>query len=113
MDSGQWTYFCSFPCPFLLQRRTFRVSDLCVPAGFRVAVISRDSGRLERLQALVSPPTRDALTTLVGNVGELSWEQKLCSRLSAGWCYGREDQLETEEKVKVARVFTLKVKVRL
>lgn len=77
-----------------------------------MAVISRDSSRLERLQTLVSPTTRDNLTTLVGNVGEWSclgnWEQKLCSWLRAGWCYWCEDQLETEEKVKVAHVLTLK-----
>ncbi|XP_037307498.2 uncharacterized protein si:dkey-238o13.4 [Pungitius pungitius] len=37
--------------------------------GFKVAVISRDSSRLERLQTFVSPSTKDNLTTLVGNVG--------------------------------------------
>ncbi|XP_018594925.1 uncharacterized protein LOC108926615 [Scleropages formosus] len=37
--------------------------------GFKVAVISRDSSRLEKLRAFVSPSTRDKLITLVGNVG--------------------------------------------
>uniref|UniRef100_H3CTV3 Uncharacterized protein n=1 Tax=Tetraodon nigroviridis TaxID=99883 RepID=H3CTV3_TETNG len=37
--------------------------------GFKVAVISRDDGRLERLRSLVSPTTQDNLTTVVGNVG--------------------------------------------
>uniref|UniRef100_A0AAQ4QX39 NAD(P)-binding domain-containing protein n=1 Tax=Gasterosteus aculeatus aculeatus TaxID=481459 RepID=A0AAQ4QX39_GASAC len=37
--------------------------------GFKVAVISRDSSRLERLQSFVSPGTKDNLTTMVGNVG--------------------------------------------
>ncbi|XP_029952231.1 uncharacterized protein LOC115391938 [Salarias fasciatus] len=37
--------------------------------GFRVAVISRDSGRLEKLRSFVSPDTREQLTTMVGNVG--------------------------------------------
>ncbi|KAL6107334.1 uncharacterized protein ACO6RY_10997 [Pungitius sinensis] len=37
--------------------------------GFKVAVISRDSSRLERLQTFVSPSTKDNLTTIVGNVG--------------------------------------------
>lgn len=47
------------------------VSDLCVCVcvGFKVAVISRDSSRLERLQSFVSPTTKDNLTTIVGNVG--------------------------------------------
>uniref|UniRef100_A0A8C2WPS3 Peroxisomal trans-2-enoyl-CoA reductase n=1 Tax=Cyclopterus lumpus TaxID=8103 RepID=A0A8C2WPS3_CYCLU len=37
--------------------------------GFKVAVISRDSDRLERLRSFVSPSTKDHLTTIVGNVG--------------------------------------------
>ncbi|XP_029289040.1 uncharacterized protein LOC115009290 [Cottoperca gobio] len=37
--------------------------------GFKVAVISRESSRLERLQSFVSPNTQDHLTTIVGNVG--------------------------------------------
>ncbi|TWW76290.1 uncharacterized protein si:dkey-238o13.4 [Takifugu flavidus] len=37
--------------------------------GFKVAVISRDRSRLERLRSFVSPTTRDNLTTIVGNVG--------------------------------------------
>ncbi|KAM9376374.1 uncharacterized protein KZ484_008967 [Pholidichthys leucotaenia] len=37
--------------------------------GFKVAVISRDSSRLDRLRAFVSPNTKDNLTTIVGNVG--------------------------------------------
>ncbi|CAB1323426.1 unnamed protein product [Coregonus sp. 'balchen'] len=37
--------------------------------GFKVAVISRDNSRLEKLRGFVSPSTRDNLTTLVGNVG--------------------------------------------
>ncbi|XP_028813919.1 uncharacterized protein LOC114766829 [Denticeps clupeoides] len=37
--------------------------------GFKVAVVSRDSSRLERLKAFVSPSTKGSLTTLVGNVG--------------------------------------------
>lgn len=42
-----------------------------VSEGFKVAVISRDSSRLERLQSFVSPGTKDNLTTMVGNVGKL------------------------------------------
>ncbi|XP_015237946.1 PREDICTED: uncharacterized protein LOC107089577 [Cyprinodon variegatus] len=37
--------------------------------GFKVAVISRDSGRLEKLRTSVSPNTKDNLITVVGNVG--------------------------------------------
>ncbi|KAE8295808.1 hypothetical protein D5F01_LYC04541 [Larimichthys crocea] len=37
--------------------------------GFKVAVISRDNSRLERLKSFVSPKTKDNLTTIVGNVG--------------------------------------------
>ncbi|XP_039619384.1 uncharacterized protein si:dkey-238o13.4 [Polypterus senegalus] len=37
--------------------------------GFRVAVISRDGNRLEKLKNFVSASTRDNLYTLVGNVG--------------------------------------------
>ncbi|KAI4904465.1 hypothetical protein NFI96_015121 [Prochilodus magdalenae] len=37
--------------------------------GFKVAVISRDSNKLEKLKAFVSPATKGNLTTLVGNVG--------------------------------------------
>ncbi|KAM3608795.1 uncharacterized protein V6R79_004875 [Siganus canaliculatus] len=37
--------------------------------GFRVAVVSRDSNRLERLRSFVSPTTKDNLITIVGNVG--------------------------------------------
>ncbi|XP_068168443.1 peroxisomal trans-2-enoyl-CoA reductase [Antennarius striatus] len=37
--------------------------------GFRVAVISRDNSRLERLRSFVCPTTKDNLTTIVGNVG--------------------------------------------
>lgn len=37
--------------------------------GFKVAVISRESSRLEKLRSFVSPATKDNLTTLVGNVG--------------------------------------------
>ncbi|KAI9518248.1 hypothetical protein NQZ68_038914 [Dissostichus eleginoides] len=37
--------------------------------GFKVAVISRESSRLERLQSFVSPSTKENLTTLVGDVG--------------------------------------------
>ncbi|XP_072551569.1 peroxisomal trans-2-enoyl-CoA reductase [Salminus brasiliensis] len=37
--------------------------------GFKVAVISRDSSKLEKLKAFVSPATKGNLTTLVGNVG--------------------------------------------
>ncbi|KAM9807628.1 uncharacterized protein ACB057_005418 [Neosynchiropus ocellatus] len=37
--------------------------------GFRVAVVSRESSRLERLRAFVSPDTSNNLTTIVGNVG--------------------------------------------
>ncbi|KAK5612444.1 hypothetical protein CRENBAI_020634 [Crenichthys baileyi] len=38
-------------------------------AGFKVAVISRDSSRLERLRTFVSPNTKENLITVVGNVG--------------------------------------------
>ncbi|MEQ2205124.1 hypothetical protein XENOCAPTIV_026126, partial [Xenoophorus captivus] len=41
-------------------------------AGFKVAVISRDSSRLERLQTFVSPNTKENLITVVGNVGKLA-----------------------------------------
>lgn len=37
--------------------------------GFKVAVISRDSNRVDRLRSFVSPNTKDNLTTIVGNVG--------------------------------------------
>ncbi|XP_037538607.1 uncharacterized protein si:dkey-238o13.4 [Nematolebias whitei] len=37
--------------------------------GFKVAVISRDAGRLDKLRSFVSPNTKDRLTTVVGNVG--------------------------------------------
>lgn len=37
--------------------------------GFKVAVISRDSSRLDTLRSFVSPNTKDNLTTIVGNVG--------------------------------------------
>lgn len=37
--------------------------------GFKVAVISRDNSRLDRLRAFVSPNTKDNLVTVVGNVG--------------------------------------------
>lgn len=37
--------------------------------GFKVAVISRDNSKLEKLKAFVSPATKSNLTTLVGNVG--------------------------------------------
>ncbi|KAJ3596136.1 hypothetical protein NHX12_002545 [Muraenolepis orangiensis] len=37
--------------------------------GFKVAVISRDNGRLERLRSSVSAGTKDNLTTIVGDVG--------------------------------------------
>ncbi|XP_063053745.1 uncharacterized protein si:dkey-238o13.4 [Engraulis encrasicolus] len=37
--------------------------------GFRVAVISRDSARLDKLKDFVSPSTKGNLITLVGNVG--------------------------------------------
>lgn len=43
---------------------------LCLCKGFKVAVISRDNSRLERLRSSVSPTTKDNLTTIVGNVGE-------------------------------------------
>lgn len=45
---------------------------LHVCGGFKVAVISRDSSRLERLRSFVSPKTKDNLTAIVGNVGEFS-----------------------------------------
>ncbi|XP_035769358.1 uncharacterized protein si:dkey-238o13.4 [Neolamprologus brichardi] len=38
--------------------------------GFKVAVISRDGSRLEKLRSFVSPNTKDNLTTIVGNVGK-------------------------------------------
>ncbi|CAN9498685.1 unnamed protein product [Ophioblennius macclurei] len=37
--------------------------------GFRVAVISRDGARLEKLRSFVSADTRERLSTVVGNVG--------------------------------------------
>ncbi|XP_056138281.1 uncharacterized protein si:dkey-238o13.4 [Lampris incognitus] len=37
--------------------------------GFKVAVISRDNSRLERLRSFVSSNTKDNLITIVGNVG--------------------------------------------
>ncbi|XP_077424367.1 uncharacterized protein LOC144053612 [Vanacampus margaritifer] len=37
--------------------------------GFKVAVISRDSNRLERLKSLISANMRDNLITIVGDVG--------------------------------------------
>lgn len=48
-------------------------SHMCVfvrvGLGFKVAVISRDNSRLERLQSLVCPTKKVNLTTIVGNVG--------------------------------------------
>lgn len=38
--------------------------------GFKVVVISRDKGKLEKLRGFVSPSTKGNLTTLVGNVGK-------------------------------------------
>lgn len=38
--------------------------------GFKVAVISRDSSKLDKLKGFVSPSTKNNLTTLVGNVGK-------------------------------------------
>lgn len=48
------------------------IKGLCVFVcqGFKVAVISRDSSRLEKLRSFVSPNTKDNLTTIVGNVGK-------------------------------------------
>ncbi|XP_029010114.1 uncharacterized protein si:dkey-238o13.4 [Betta splendens] len=37
--------------------------------GFKVAVISRDSSRLDKLRSFVSPSTKDNLTAIVGDVG--------------------------------------------
>ncbi|XP_039359512.1 uncharacterized protein LOC120384613 [Mauremys reevesii] len=37
--------------------------------GFRVAVVSRDGSRLEKLKSFVPAPTRDRLHTLIGDVG--------------------------------------------
>ncbi|XP_062245169.1 uncharacterized protein si:dkey-238o13.4 isoform X1 [Platichthys flesus] len=37
--------------------------------GFKVAVISRDSSRLDRLRTFISPSTKENLTTIVGDVG--------------------------------------------
>ncbi|XP_046889773.1 uncharacterized protein si:dkey-238o13.4 [Hypomesus transpacificus] len=37
--------------------------------GFKVAVISRDNNRLEKLKGFISPSTKDNLTTVVGDVG--------------------------------------------
>ncbi|KAK5923021.1 hypothetical protein CgunFtcFv8_000027 [Champsocephalus gunnari] len=54
--------------------------------GFKVAVISRESSRLERLQSFVSPSTKENLTTLVGDVGSEGGA-------SAG---GREDPPHTQ-----------------
>lgn len=42
----------------------------CFCEGFRVAVISREKSRLEKLKSFVSPSTKENLTTVVGNVGE-------------------------------------------
>uniref|UniRef100_W5M540 Uncharacterized protein n=1 Tax=Lepisosteus oculatus TaxID=7918 RepID=W5M540_LEPOC len=44
-----------------------RLGLLC--PGFRVAVISRDGNRLEKLKNFISPSTKDNLYTLVGDVG--------------------------------------------
>lgn len=38
--------------------------------GFKVAVISRDNSKLEKLKGFVSPGTKNNLTTIVGNVGK-------------------------------------------
>ncbi|KAG6940760.1 hypothetical protein G0U57_014109, partial [Chelydra serpentina] len=46
-----------------------RLPDTLSPAGFRVAVVSRDGTRLEKLRRFVPAPTRDRLHTLVGDVG--------------------------------------------
>lgn len=46
------------------------VMSCCGCEGFRVAVISRDSARLDKLKDFVSPSTKGNLITLVGNVGE-------------------------------------------
>uniref|UniRef100_A0A8C6PRU2 Uncharacterized protein n=1 Tax=Nothobranchius furzeri TaxID=105023 RepID=A0A8C6PRU2_NOTFU len=58
---------CSFSCEVL-------VSSLS--EGFKVAVISRDSSRLDRLRSFVSPNTKDNLTTIVGNVGSEEGAEK-------------------------------------
>uniref|UniRef100_A0A1A8PKZ5 Uncharacterized protein n=1 Tax=Nothobranchius rachovii TaxID=451742 RepID=A0A1A8PKZ5_9TELE len=44
--------------------------------GFKVAVISRDNSRLDRLRSFVSPNTKDNLTTIVGNVGSEEGAEK-------------------------------------
>nr|XP_019961708.1 PREDICTED: uncharacterized protein LOC109641635 [Paralichthys olivaceus] len=43
--------------------RTFRQKS------FKVAVISRDSSRLDKLRTFISPSTKENLTTIVGDVG--------------------------------------------
>lgn len=53
----------------------------CLFEGFKVAVISRDSNRLEKLKAFVSPSTKDRLITVVGNVGKGCMRLSLLSRL--------------------------------
>uniref|UniRef100_A0A8C6WY66 Peroxisomal trans-2-enoyl-CoA reductase n=1 Tax=Neogobius melanostomus TaxID=47308 RepID=A0A8C6WY66_9GOBI len=49
--------------------------------GFKVAVISRDSSRLDRLRSFVSPNTKDNLTTIVGNVGSEDGAQQVKQEL--------------------------------
>ncbi|KAK1785026.1 hypothetical protein P4O66_018195, partial [Electrophorus voltai] len=44
---------------------------------FKVAVISRDSKKLEKLERFVSPPTKGNLTTLVGDVGSEEEAEKV------------------------------------
>uniref|UniRef100_A0A3Q3J7D1 Peroxisomal trans-2-enoyl-CoA reductase n=1 Tax=Monopterus albus TaxID=43700 RepID=A0A3Q3J7D1_MONAL len=77
--------------------------------GFKVAVISRDSIRLERLQSFVSPNTKNNLTTIVGNVGlEEGAEQAkqallkavgkvtdIVSSLGFSWCQGGPPYTQT------------------
>ncbi|XP_062861125.1 uncharacterized protein si:dkey-238o13.4 [Trichomycterus rosablanca] len=45
--------------------------------GLKVAVISRDNAKLEKLREFVSPNTRANLTTLVGNVGSEEGAEKV------------------------------------
>lgn len=45
--------------------------------GFKVAVISRDNSKLEKLKGFVSPSTKSNLTTLVGNVGKYNLSSPL------------------------------------
>lgn len=73
-----------------------------IHAGFKVAVISRDNSKLEKLKGFVSPGTKNNLTTIVGNVGKRllpMFHSDFCQVTTRMICYwwispGSEDAVE-------------------